>query len=177
MNHDSQWAKLLPKDAYGKPSVIQKAPPNTIKGRPYQARLPYYFSSRYVTINSVYRGPAPKIRWAVIKPERVTAGSISSDTIITIVIGVFGISWQDIRSQRRDRKVMRPRQAAYALLKQFTWLSFPEIGARLGGRDHTTILHGVRQATLLYANDPTFAAKMDECRKQLLEEMACSRCA
>lgn len=62
-----------------------------------------------------------------------------------IVATVYGITVEDILSQRRTWNVVRPRQEAMWLAKRFTLHSLPEIGRRFNGRDHTTVLHAVRK--------------------------------
>ena len=56
-------------------------------------------------------------------------------------------------SARRAREVARPRQIAMYLAKQLTPRSLPEIGRRFGGRDHTTVIHAVRQIERLRGED------------------------
>ena len=56
-------------------------------------------------------------------------------------------------SARRAREVARPRQIAMYLAKQLTPRSLPEIGRRFGGRDHTTVIHAVRQIEKLRGED------------------------
>lgn len=55
------------------------------------------------------------------------------------------ISMAEIRSQRRARTVVRPRQLAIYLATKHTDKSLPEIGRRVGGRDHSTVLHARRR--------------------------------
>lgn len=57
----------------------------------------------------------------------------------------FGISKLDLLSDRRTMDIARPRQIGMYLAKKLSLKSLPEIGRRFGGRDHTTILHGVRK--------------------------------
>ncbi|MDO5658909.1 MAG: chromosomal replication initiator protein DnaA, partial [Paracoccus sp. (in: a-proteobacteria)] len=57
----------------------------------------------------------------------------------------YNIKLADMVGPRRVRTVARPRQIAMYLAKQLTTRSLPEIGRRFGGRDHTTIMHGVRK--------------------------------
>lgn len=56
----------------------------------------------------------------------------------------FNIRLSDMIGPKRTRTIARPRQIAMYLSKQLTTRSLPEIGRRFGGRDHTTIMHGVR---------------------------------
>lgn len=74
-------------------------------------------------------------------------------TIQKLVAGHFNIPLKEMTSKRRAREVVRPRQVAMYLSKQLTRQSLPEIGRRFGGRDHTTVLHAVRQIEKLRAID------------------------
>jgi len=53
----------------------------------------------------------------------------------------FGISIHDLKTRRRNKQVVLPRQMAMYLSRELTDLSFPEIGNSFGGKDHTTVLH------------------------------------
>lgn len=57
---------------------------------------------------------------------------------------VFDLRRNEIQSIRRDRKVSFARQFIMYWALRLTSLSVPQIGAKLGGRDHTTVLHGAR---------------------------------
>jgi chromosomal replication initiator protein len=70
---------------------------------------------------------------------------VSIDNIQRIVAEYYKIKISDLLSKRRSRSVARPRQVAMALSKELTNHSLPEIGDAFGGRDHTTVLHGVRK--------------------------------
>ncbi len=63
----------------------------------------------------------------------------------------FQLSMAEFMSRRRQARLTLPRQIAMYLAKVMTVRSFPEIAGKLGGRDHTTILHGVRKIELLIA--------------------------
>ena len=65
----------------------------------------------------------------------------------------FKIRQAEMVSARRARAVARPRQIAMYLAKQLTPRSLPEIGRRFGGRDHTTVIHAVKQIEKLRAAD------------------------
>jgi hypothetical protein len=74
----------------------------------------------------------------------------------------------DMMSARRTAHVARARQIVMYLAKRFTLLSLPAIGRHLAGKDHTTILHGVRKIELLRA-DPKFDAEIRGYLKELGE--------
>jgi hypothetical protein len=80
-----------------------------------------------------------------------TRRRVSIAEIINIVAEVYGITKNDILSARRTAKIVRPRQEAMWLAKEFTLFSYPEIGRRFEGRDHTTVLHAVRKISGLIA--------------------------
>ncbi|MBM3246297.1 MAG: chromosomal replication initiator protein DnaA [Candidatus Omnitrophica bacterium] len=66
---------------------------------------------------------------------------ITIDFIQRCVIEEFGISLQDLKTKRRNKTVVLPRQVAMYLSRELTDLSLPEIGNFFGGKDHTTVLH------------------------------------
>ena len=65
----------------------------------------------------------------------------------------YSIRLSDMIGPKRLRTIARPRQVAMYLAKQLTPRSLPEIGRRFGGRDHTTIIHGVRKIEDLMSID------------------------
>ena len=100
--------------------------------------------------------------WLLLSsPFRVTL-------IIDAVCHVAGVRKTDLFSQRRTLDVMLPRQVAMYLARHLTGRSLPDIGSRMGGRDHTTIHHGVEKvASLLAAGDPA-ASELVAAVKELL---------
>jgi len=79
----------------------------------------------------------------------------------------YNIRLSDLIGPKRVRTIARPRQIAMFLSKELTSRSLPEIGRRFGGRDHTTIIHGVRKVEELRASDPQFAEDVDLLRRLL----------
>ena len=74
-----------------------------------------------------------------------------------VVAHYFLIPKAEMQSARRDREVCRPRQIAMFLCREYTPRSFPDIGRRFGDRDHTTVIHAIRQVEKLCIKDPEFA--------------------
>ena len=72
-----------------------------------------------------------------------TKHSLNPDGILKIVALNFGLKVTDLKSDKRTRKMTVPRQISMYLMRKHLLLSYPEIGKHLGGKDHTTILHGV----------------------------------
>ncbi len=68
---------------------------------------------------------------------------------------------------KRVRSYARPRQIAMWLCKQMTSRSLPEIGRRFGGRDHTTVMHGVKRVEELKTIDSQISDDLEMLRRAL----------
>ncbi len=100
----------------------------------------------------------------VREPRRIRIEDIQK-----VVAGHYNVSKHDLLSARRTRAIVRPRQIAMYLAKTMTPRSFPEIGKRFGGRDHTTVLHAVRKVEELAAADGTLAQEIELLRRLIQE--------
>jgi len=98
----------------------------------------------------------PKPLWFGIEIELPPLASNNQprvETVLRACAKYFGISELELKSERRTKIVVRPRQMAMYLAKTMTLRSPPEIGRRMGGKDHTTVLHGVRKLEKLIRSD------------------------
>ncbi len=95
---------------------------------------------------------------------------IRIEGIQRLVAKHFNVTKQELISPRRTRSVVRPRQISMYLAKTMTDRSFPDIGRRFGGRDHTTVLHAVRKIERMISEDTTLAREIEMLRR-LIEEM------
>lgn len=87
-----------------------------------------------------------------------TLSTTSNPTIAeiqSVVCDIYGVRMDEFLSARRAREVARPRQVAMFLCKALTAHSLPTIGYHMGRRDHTTIMHGVRNVEKLWRTDLT----------------------
>jgi chromosomal replication initiator protein len=97
----------------------------------------------------------------------------SSDRKVTVeeiqrkVAEHYNIRLSDLIGPKRVRTIARPRQIAMYLSKQMTTRSLPDIGRRFGGRDHTTIMHGVRKVEALRDTDPQLSEDLDLLQRLL----------
>ena len=73
------------------------------------------------------------------------AHEVTPELIIQIVSEHFGLTPLDIASQKRNKEIVYPRQISMYLCRHMTDTSLQEIGKYLGGRDHTTIIHGMEK--------------------------------
>ncbi|MFZ5861815.1 MAG: chromosomal replication initiator protein DnaA [Nitrospirota bacterium] len=75
---------------------------------------------------------------------RDTKVLVSVDHILKTVADRFQMKTADLKSKRRTKTVVYPRQLAMYLCRTLTDSSFPEIGREFGGKDHSTVIHAVR---------------------------------
>jgi hypothetical protein len=69
----------------------------------------------------------------------------SLQRIVWVVAGHFEVPLLAIKSSRRDRQALLPRQIIMYLCRTMTPMSFPQIGRKLGNRDHTTVIHSFQK--------------------------------
>ncbi|MFZ2587492.1 MAG: chromosomal replication initiator protein DnaA [Alphaproteobacteria bacterium] len=89
------------------------------------------------------------------------------DDIQRTVADYFKIRVADMHSPRRSRNLARPRQIAMYLSKTLTSKSYPDIGRAFGGKDHTTVMHGVKAIENLLTRDPELAEHVSLLTKML----------
>lgn len=98
---------------------------------------------------------------------RASDRKITIDEIQRKVSDHYRIRLADLIGPKRLRTYARPRQVAMYLAKMLTNRSLPEIGRRFGGRDHTTIMHGVKRIEELKATDSQIADDLELLRRML----------
>lgn len=84
----------------------------------------------------------------------------------------FNVSLDELCSGRRLARIILPRQVGYYICKKLTRHSLPEIGRRFGGKDHTSVLHGVRKIERVTAADPELRARVDRLFRSLEDVVA-----
>ena len=92
---------------------------------------------------------------------------ITIDEIQRAVCAHYRLDKSEMASKRRVRAIARPRQVAMYLAKELTPRSYPEIGRRFGGRDHSTVIHAVRTVEALRVNDSELDAEIAAIRRSL----------
>ena len=88
-------------------------------------------------------------------------GATNINTILKVVAKHYKMSIDDIVSARRTANVVMPRHIAMYLAKTMTPRSFPEVGRRMGNRDHTTVLHGFKKIERLVREKPSVAEEVN----------------
>ena len=79
----------------------------------------------------------------------------------------FNIKVADIRSAKRLKALILPRQIAMYLSRQLTGCSYPEIGERFGGKDHSTIIHAIRKIEKNLEDDLNLRVTIDNLKNSL----------
>jgi chromosomal replication initiator protein len=92
---------------------------------------------------------------------------ITKELIQKIVADAFGIKITDLKSKRRTKQVVLPRQVAMSLCRSLAGSSLPEIGAFFGGKDHSTVIHACKVIEEKREKDPELKAKMELLIKQI----------
>jgi chromosomal replication initiator protein len=92
---------------------------------------------------------------------------ITIESIQKAVCEFFSIRPNDLRSKKRTRTVALPRQVAMYLCRRHTNASFPVIGDRFGGRDHSTVIHAAQVIERRVREDPTFRATLERLERLL----------
>lgn len=77
----------------------------------------------------------------IIKNSTRPRRSLSIDDVVDKVAKYFGIDPKSIYEKTRRKEVVRPRQLIMYLLREDFEVSYPTIGQKMGGRDHTTVIH------------------------------------
>ncbi len=92
---------------------------------------------------------------------------LTIDEIQRKVAEHYNIRLSDMLSPRRARVIARPRQIAMFLCKELTDKSLPDIGRKFGGRDHTTIMHGIKRIAQLSDEDASLREDIAVLRRSL----------
>jgi chromosomal replication initiator protein len=84
-----------------------------------------------------------------------TPTGLTIESIQREVAAYFDIKLHDLKGPKRHRAVAHPRMIAMYLARKLTSMSFPEIGSRFGGKDHSTVISAVRKIERLCTEEPT----------------------
>jgi len=94
--------------------------------------------------------------------------SISVKNVVDRVAEFYGINEESIYEKTRRREVVRPRQVIMYLLREDFRISYPSIGTKLGGRDHTTVIHSCEKIKREIVVDTSLAKEIQNIRSLLV---------
>ncbi len=87
---------------------------------------------------------------------------ITIDFIQRCVTEEFGVSLSELKTRRRNKTIVLPRQVAMYLSRELTDLSLPEIGQFFGGKDHTTVLHAYNKIKTELSKNVSLLEKVEQ---------------
>jgi chromosomal replication initiator protein len=94
---------------------------------------------------------------------------ITPDRIIGEVLKHFRVSITELRGRGRSKEIVLPRQVAMYVLREDTGSSLVEIGQLLGGRDHSTVMHGIDKIEKTLETDTALRQHVSTIREALYE--------
>ena len=93
--------------------------------------------------------------------------AITLDRVVSVVANQFGVGEDQLLGRSRRQEIALARQVAMYLMREETGASLPQIGETLGGRDHTTIMHGCAKIAGLHETDESLRRMMGALRAKL----------
>jgi chromosomal replication initiator protein len=93
---------------------------------------------------------------------------VAMEDIQEVVCSQFHVKLTELKSRRRSKTLVHPRQIAMYLCRELTDASYPEIGRHFGGKDHTTIIHACRQVTKAKEADQSLQTTLENLKEQIL---------
>ena len=99
-----------------------------------------------------------------------TRKPINVDRIQVLVADFYNVTLEDMKSKRRDKHIVFPRQVAMFLVREETPSSLPAIGKAFGGRDHTTALHSIEKIANELKEDERLRFEVQAIRERLYAE-------
>ena len=125
--------------------------------------------TRVVAVSSLQSCPISaefvmRVLEPILKPKIV---NITVEQIRDIVAQEFGLKISELVSKRRTRNLSFPRHIAMYLSRKFTTSSYPDIGSKFGGRDHTSVIHAANVVAKKIDNDPEVKATVEKLERRL----------
>ena len=100
----------------------------------------------------------------IAKPDKQI---LNIDGIVEYCSTIFDVPKDHIRAKSRKKNIVKARQVAMYLSKQLTNHSLVSIGLHFGGRDHSTVIHGIDAVNLQINEEPVFKNKIASMKKHL----------
>ena len=95
--------------------------------------------------------------------------NISIDVIQKVIAENYQISVSDLKSKKRDKKFVIPRQIAIYIARTITEISYTELGIEFGGKDHSTIMHAYEKVEEQIKIDPSLNSKIELFIREIKE--------
>lgn len=98
-----------------------------------------------------------------IKPKHI----IPVEDVVRTIAEFYNIDEESIYKKTRKKEVVKPRQLVMYILREDFSMAYPTIGQKLGGRDHTTVIHSYEKINRLLQTDDVLAQEVDQLRGML----------
>jgi chromosomal replication initiator protein len=106
-------------------------------------------------------------REAVSKLMASVPSGLTIEAVQREVAAYFDVKLHDLKGPKRHRAVAHPRMIAMYLARKLTNMSYPEIGSRFGGKDHSTVISAVRKIERLVQSDPSLRSVVSTLENHL----------
>ena len=116
------------------------------------------FKNRELSINEVRN---------ILKNNTKPKKLLSVKDVVKVVSEFYNIDEESIYNKTRRKEVVRPRQVVMYILREDFNISFPSIGDKLGGRDHTTVIHSYEKMKEEVKTDSLLAQEVTQLRSML----------
>ena len=98
-----------------------------------------------------------------VKPKK----NVSVKEIVKIISNFYNIEENSIYEKTRRKEIVRPRQVIMYILREDFHISFPSIGDKMGGRDHTTVIHSCDKVKRDLTTDSLLGQEVHQIRLML----------
>ncbi|MBN2515814.1 MAG: chromosomal replication initiator protein DnaA [Deltaproteobacteria bacterium] len=96
--------------------------------------------------------------------------SVTIEDILKTVTSQFDVKISDIKSPKKSKNLVLPRQISMYLARKLTNFSFPDIGLKIGGRDHSTVIYANNKIAKLITNDDKIRKSVEKIENTLLKK-------
>lgn len=114
--------------------------------------------NRELTVNEVK---------SILKNSSKPKKTVMIKDIVKVVSEFYNIDEESIYNKTRRKEVVRPRQVIMFILREDFGVSFPSIGEKLGGRDHTTVIHSYEKVKEEIKTDTVLSQEINQLRSML----------
>ena len=102
-----------------------------------------------------------------LKAASARAPSADAAVVARRVAAEWGVTPEALSSKRRTREIVEPRQVAMHLCREILGMTLSDIGAAFGGRDHSTVIHGLERVQAEMGFNPAFSARVKRLEASL----------
>jgi chromosomal replication initiator protein len=103
----------------------------------------------------------------LIKNNTKPKKNISVKEVIKLISNFYNVNEESVYDKTRKKEVVKPRQVIMYILREDFNVSFPSIGEKMGGRDHTTVIHSCDKVKEDLKTDTTLMEEISQIRAMM----------